>query len=268
MCFQYLYVFWQYLFKILCEKVLIYCSDGCIVLITEGHNKFERVEIMRKELNEKLNGIELYFDGKPSEEVRNVLKSNKFRYHSQKKCWYAKQSETTMTVVKDLEELMKSFKQTDYSNDYIKAFNKVFESTLDMKVSMNARYRKGLTDTNLQAALEAIGGYNEFDPSKVYLALQAVDCLMPHLDMLSNPNHGCNRYDIEVGRESSPVVYIKIWNKELKNFNLNEPRIKEIMKGALVDEFSIYKTSEEDYGNTIIRMWWDECQIDIGRIGR
>lgn len=212
---------------------------------------------MRKELNDKLNGIELYFEEKPSEEIRKVLKFNKFRYHTKKKCWYAKQSETTLTVVTDLEELLKNFKPVDYSNDYIKSFSKVFESTLDMKVSMNARYRKGLTDTNLQAALEAIGGYNNFDSSKVYLALQSVDCLMPHLDMVSNPNHGCNKYDIEVGRESSPVVYIKIWNKELKSFDLNESRIKEIMTGAHVDEFSIYKTSEEDFGNTIIRMWWD-----------
>ena len=31
---------------------------------------------------------EVYFDGKPSEEIRNALKSLKMRWHSKKSCWY------------------------------------------------------------------------------------------------------------------------------------------------------------------------------------
>lgn len=38
--------------------------------------------------NSKYNSLEVYFDGKPSEEVRAVLKSHKFRWHSVNKCWY------------------------------------------------------------------------------------------------------------------------------------------------------------------------------------
>lgn len=49
-------------------------------------------------INEELNGIELYFNTKPSKEVRENLKANKFRYSSFKNCWYAKQSEKAFQV--------------------------------------------------------------------------------------------------------------------------------------------------------------------------
>lgn len=42
----------------------------------------------RIENNSAFNSLEIYFDGKPSEEVRSALKALKFRWHSIKKCWY------------------------------------------------------------------------------------------------------------------------------------------------------------------------------------
>jgi len=47
-------------------------------------------------LNDKLKGVEIYFDGKPSQTIIDGLKSNGFRYHGGKVCWYAKQSEKTI----------------------------------------------------------------------------------------------------------------------------------------------------------------------------
>lgn len=38
--------------------------------------------------NSKYNSHEVYFDGKPSEEVRSVLKAHRFRWHSINRCWY------------------------------------------------------------------------------------------------------------------------------------------------------------------------------------
>lgn len=53
-------------------------------------------------INEELNGIELYFEGKPSEEIRSTLKENKFRWSGFKKCWYTKQSETALKVAENI----------------------------------------------------------------------------------------------------------------------------------------------------------------------
>lgn len=38
--------------------------------------------------NAQFNSSEVYFDGKPSEAIREALKALKFRWHSVKKCWY------------------------------------------------------------------------------------------------------------------------------------------------------------------------------------
>lgn len=43
--------------------------------------------------NTQYNSTEIYFDGKPSEAVRDVLKAHKFRWHSIKRCWYGYESE-------------------------------------------------------------------------------------------------------------------------------------------------------------------------------
>ncbi len=46
--------------------------------------------------NHSYNSKEIYFDGKPSEEVRNALKGLKFRWHGAKKCWYGFADESTL----------------------------------------------------------------------------------------------------------------------------------------------------------------------------
>ena len=38
--------------------------------------------------NPQFNSREIYFDGKPSEDIRNALKALRFRWHNAKKCWY------------------------------------------------------------------------------------------------------------------------------------------------------------------------------------
>ena len=53
-------------------------------------------------LNEQLNGIEIAFTSIPSEEVRNELKTNGFRWSKYKKVWYAKQTAERLEFAKML----------------------------------------------------------------------------------------------------------------------------------------------------------------------
>ncbi|MGN0487008.1 MAG: hypothetical protein ACI4GB_07215 [Acutalibacteraceae bacterium] len=46
--------------------------------------------------NTQFNSKEIYFTGKPSQEVRDALKALKFRWHSVKKCWYGFADERTL----------------------------------------------------------------------------------------------------------------------------------------------------------------------------
>ena len=43
--------------------------------------------------NTAFNSIEIKFDGKPTEEIRNALKALRFRWHSVKKVWYGYSTE-------------------------------------------------------------------------------------------------------------------------------------------------------------------------------
>jgi len=53
-------------------------------------------------VNEEMNGIELFFEGKPAKETRDTLKENGFRWSKFKKCWYNKQSENAFKVAENL----------------------------------------------------------------------------------------------------------------------------------------------------------------------
>lgn len=55
-------------------------------------------------LNEKLNGVEIYFDSKPEDSIRSEMKASGFRWSQRQGMWYAKQSETTLTLAKKLGE--------------------------------------------------------------------------------------------------------------------------------------------------------------------
>lgn len=53
-------------------------------------------------LNSQFNGIELTFAGKPAEEIREAMKAAGFRWHRQKKLWYAKQTAERVALAEKL----------------------------------------------------------------------------------------------------------------------------------------------------------------------
>lgn len=55
-------------------------------------------------LNEERNGVELTFSAKPSDKLREGLKSAGFRFHGKRQVWYAKQDANTLAIAKALSE--------------------------------------------------------------------------------------------------------------------------------------------------------------------
>ena len=53
-------------------------------------------------INNQFNGIELTFAGKPAETIREALKAAGFRWHKQKKLWYAKKTTERMALAEKL----------------------------------------------------------------------------------------------------------------------------------------------------------------------
>lgn len=58
---------------------------------------------LRVEINPEFDGVEVYFPNKPSEETRTALKSAGYRWHSKKKCWYAKNTEKNLQALRAIE---------------------------------------------------------------------------------------------------------------------------------------------------------------------
>ena len=69
-------------------------------------------------INEELNGIEISFDEKPSQETIGALKAAGYRWHRTKKLWYAKQTESRLALAKNLtKEAPTALQQTTINLD-------------------------------------------------------------------------------------------------------------------------------------------------------
>ncbi|MCR4654739.1 MAG: hypothetical protein K5770_00690 [Lachnospiraceae bacterium] len=53
-------------------------------------------------INKEFNGIELTFENKPAENIREALKGAGFRWHRQKKIWYARKNPQRMELAEKL----------------------------------------------------------------------------------------------------------------------------------------------------------------------
>jgi len=61
---------------------------------------------IRMELNAEKRGVELYFPGKPDTNVRTRMKESRFRWNPRRGCWYAKQSEETLTLAAEIRGIL------------------------------------------------------------------------------------------------------------------------------------------------------------------
>jgi hypothetical protein len=81
------------------NEITVTTEETAITEVAENHQVSTGITY---KLNDDKNGVEIYFDSKPSEEVRNTLKANGFRWGKYNKCWYAKQSDETISLANQL----------------------------------------------------------------------------------------------------------------------------------------------------------------------
>lgn len=67
--------------------------------------------------NEELNGIEIYFDKKPSVHIREYLKAYSFKWNSNKRCWYAKNTADALEIAKAVVDEEHAFVSDDGANN-------------------------------------------------------------------------------------------------------------------------------------------------------
>ena len=90
-------------------------------------------------LNNDLHGVEIYFDEKPGEVVRNALKAARFRWNGKKSCWYARQTETALQLAEKLT------KGRAAAGEVVKAEGAIKEAAAKMTVERMNAIKAGYT---------------------------------------------------------------------------------------------------------------------------
>lgn len=115
--------------------------------------------MIRVEQNKEHKGIEVYFDTKPQASIIIALKEKFFKWHTAKKCWYAKATENNLQFIKNLlgntiinteqapapekTQLPQSQYKYVYSGiytddgEYIKGFYGIDEKTLKVEIHLD-----------------------------------------------------------------------------------------------------------------------------------
>ncbi len=103
------------------EEVTEEKNNDNVTISEEKSKPIEEKENIQVEckFNEEKNGIELYFNEKPDEEIRDILKSNGFRWARYNKCWYCKDTEEKRNLLKSLGWLNEENKTVEVNNETI-----------------------------------------------------------------------------------------------------------------------------------------------------
>lgn len=71
--------------------------------ITAPKPEEKKADSLRLVFAPEFDGVEVYFPGKPDEATRSALKAAGYRWHSKKKCWYARNTEQNLQALRAIE---------------------------------------------------------------------------------------------------------------------------------------------------------------------
>jgi hypothetical protein len=139
-----------------------------VAATTEESNQVESIEVTEEvntvseqqidslsvsyQLNDEKQGVEIYFNDKPSEDVRNQMKALGFRWGKFKKCWYAKQSKETIALAEQLAGEQTTNEPIEYSYPEIEIDDNdsyiINQSLQDREHDANWIFRQNKRDHN------------------------------------------------------------------------------------------------------------------------
>ena len=117
---------------------------------------------------------------------------------------------------------------------------------------------------DLLECVKTIKAYNDFDWKKVSDGLKKYAHLGKYFS-IDNPNNGNDLFTYDIGREGSPVMYIKWFNMNFSNKYQEGEEIKEMSDELFEKNMkalqTLVKADECDCGNdgcyNYCRLWWD-----------
>lgn len=146
----------------------------------------------------------------------------------------------------------------------IEVANRDFYKTM---FELSLYHRMKLPYDEVLEYINAIGGYNEFEANRVKQMLYEIDQIIPRVYYNpKNPNNGKQNFELEIGREGSPVIYLTVreFSKDRQHIidDLLDlvPAIKRVAESVgKCDEFNQDLEVFPILGGrqVQIRMWWD-----------
>lgn len=144
-------------------------------------------------------------------------------------------------------------------------YQKLYHLSLCHRVRFNPDYKMN----EIETYINAIGQGNGFYPDEILSMLRHIDTVIPRIYYNDgNPNNGKRLWEIEIGREGSPVIYITVKAKSLGRYHINPgvdttsmiESCKLAGQRAYADEIN-YITDEDNstlgYKTIKFRFWWD-----------
>lgn len=229
-----------------------------------------KVFLVKVEQNEEKNGVELFFDGKPTETVIEFLKANHFRWHKAKKCWYNKRTEQTMQAVEQIISGHPITAQPTTPNEP-KAQHEIKLKTLkkatleqaleiaklqwdrqDMQDYLIKNYDFYLTEDKMIIEIEKA---SKLSITKELYYDDEYEAPQVNFDnFLEYNKHNCNRYDYYNSEQNTQFYFCKqnahcVYIDKFDNYNMLEPlsSIRAVTQEEFEDILEIYKKQKEQY---------------------
>lgn len=193
-------------------------------------------------LNEELNGVELYFDSKPSQDILDTLKASGYRWSNYKKCWYAKQNSNTLALAEQLTSGDQTIINQD-TNTQAKTITKT-EPYFPPYTHVNGKEIFKTSDKTLNGNTS---GY--FADINAYVHAYSNSVVLIDLTNALKTGKTCKRYSLQLsGYDSQKSVITELWNvgKIETVKNLYDALTTDSLK---IDTITIY-TGEEKSINT------------------
>lgn len=170
----------------------------------------EMVNKAEMRINIECNGIEIYFDERPDDEILEELHSYKWRWHKKKRCWYNYDSSMNREIAEQICDEYNQDQCFEYSGSYLTgAVQQTYsgnefdpsewdEESLLMKNGYTVSQEEGLSSTERQRILTMVIRNRIMTPSQI----------IDHIERMINLRDGQSKYDIACSKWREDIRFV------------------------------------------------------------
>lgn len=148
-------------------------------------------------------------------------------------------------------------REQEKQENFISAFYTVFSNCLDFNIDLELNHEKagGLKELQAYRIVEKIGKYNSFEFVQFDKLITYCNKYFIRYYNQNNRNNYIKDYTINLGREGSPVIYLRFTADSEGEAKKHFEELKRVVNA---DEKDITSIKQSYFGVTCcIRLWWD-----------